>query len=248
MTNNGLRNDCGHCHEKCREKHEVWMSIENRVETLEHELKILKNEIQSTLLEIQNQVLVHYYPSFRAEETVTSRDQLPFVDVPASHKSKAKDNAGNRAGSDVDYVQPKTREVSLDVIKGKPDALAPLQPPAMHFKREVVALDDDDDDDDVDAGDETGSATELNQLALTHLARWVNDSVAKIGKIRTAEMIDSWDGVAHSTPAMTDALRQLLDLSDESEPAEPVNTKQLMDVLLKFNKMVDQVAKVIAAS
>src|SRR5687768_11118920 len=45
------------------------MKIENRVEALEHELKILKNEIQNTLLEIREQVLNHYYPELRAEET-----------------------------------------------------------------------------------------------------------------------------------------------------------------------------------
>ena len=45
------------------------MSLETRVETLEHELKILKNEIETTLLEIQNQVLIHYYPVLRAEDT-----------------------------------------------------------------------------------------------------------------------------------------------------------------------------------
>ena len=44
------------------------MKIESRVEALEHELKILKNEIQATLLEIREQVLNHYYPELRASE------------------------------------------------------------------------------------------------------------------------------------------------------------------------------------
>ena len=44
------------------------MKIENRVEALELELKILKNEIQNTLLEVREQVLNHYYPELRAEE------------------------------------------------------------------------------------------------------------------------------------------------------------------------------------
>jgi hypothetical protein len=44
------------------------MKIESRVEALELELKILKNEIQNTLLEVREQILNHYYPELRAEE------------------------------------------------------------------------------------------------------------------------------------------------------------------------------------
>lgn len=48
------------------------MKEESRIEALEHELKILKNEIQSTLLEIREQILNHYYPELRAEEPTHS--------------------------------------------------------------------------------------------------------------------------------------------------------------------------------
>jgi hypothetical protein len=44
------------------------MKEESRIEALEHELKILKNEIHATLLEIREQILNHYYPELRAEE------------------------------------------------------------------------------------------------------------------------------------------------------------------------------------
>ena len=48
------------------------MELEQRVKALEYELKILKNEVQRTLLDIQEQILVHYYPSLRTEETKPS--------------------------------------------------------------------------------------------------------------------------------------------------------------------------------
>lgn len=51
------------------------MKVESRVEVLEHELKILKNEIQATLLEIREQVLNHYYPELRAEEPTRAKLQ-----------------------------------------------------------------------------------------------------------------------------------------------------------------------------
>jgi hypothetical protein len=44
------------------------VELEQRVKALEYEMKILKNEIQRTLLEIHEQVLVHYYPSLRTAD------------------------------------------------------------------------------------------------------------------------------------------------------------------------------------
>ena len=45
------------------------MELDARVKALEYELKILKNEVQRTLLDIQEQILIHYYPSLRAEDS-----------------------------------------------------------------------------------------------------------------------------------------------------------------------------------
>ena len=45
------------------------MELEERINSLEHEMKTLKDELHRTLLEIQEQVLIHYYPELRAEET-----------------------------------------------------------------------------------------------------------------------------------------------------------------------------------
>lgn len=45
------------------------MKLETRIEQLEHELKILKNEIQGTLLDIQEQILIHYYPALRGDDS-----------------------------------------------------------------------------------------------------------------------------------------------------------------------------------
>jgi hypothetical protein len=42
------------------------MKLETRLEKLEHEFKILKNEIQVTLLELQEQLLNRHYPALRA--------------------------------------------------------------------------------------------------------------------------------------------------------------------------------------
>jgi hypothetical protein len=50
-------------------KGEMLVELGQRVKTLEYEMRILKNEIQKTLLDIQEQVLIHYYPALRTEES-----------------------------------------------------------------------------------------------------------------------------------------------------------------------------------
>lgn len=53
------------------------MSLENRVQELEEELKVLKNEIQTTLLDIQEQILSHYYPALYASANVENQATAP---------------------------------------------------------------------------------------------------------------------------------------------------------------------------
>jgi hypothetical protein len=44
------------------------MELEKRVLSLEYEIKILKNEIQRLLLQVQENILIHYYPILETEE------------------------------------------------------------------------------------------------------------------------------------------------------------------------------------
>lgn len=56
------------------------MELEQRVKALEYEVKILKQDLQRVLLEIQEQVLIHYYPSLRADDTKPSDAIVQTVD------------------------------------------------------------------------------------------------------------------------------------------------------------------------
>jgi len=56
------------------------VELEQRVKTLEYEMKILKNEVQRTLLDIQEQILVHYYPALRTDETKPSEGTIKAIE------------------------------------------------------------------------------------------------------------------------------------------------------------------------
>lgn len=99
------------------------MKLESRVEALEQELKILKNEIQSTLLEIREQVLNHYYPELRAEEPPRAKRlaEKPREGSSSTHgQSKISGNA--RVQTD-DTRSANTRIANIDsVIESKRQA------------------------------------------------------------------------------------------------------------------------------
>ncbi len=81
------------------------MELEQRVKALEYELKILKNEIQKTLLGIQEQILVHYYPSLRTDDSVPSEGTiLAFESVRAKQVNVAPS-------------RPITKKVSLEDVR-----------------------------------------------------------------------------------------------------------------------------------
>lgn len=80
------------------------MELEQRVKTLEYEFKILKNELQRTLLDIQEQVLVHYYPTLRAEETAPSLGTIQALEAVRAKQGSA-------------VVTPAAKKVSLDPVR-----------------------------------------------------------------------------------------------------------------------------------
>jgi hypothetical protein len=62
-------------------KGETTVELEQRVKTLEYEMKIMKNEVQRTLLDIQEQVLVYYYPALRAAEAKPSEGTIQAIEA-----------------------------------------------------------------------------------------------------------------------------------------------------------------------
>jgi hypothetical protein len=90
------------------------MELEERVKTLEYEMKILKNEIQRTLLDIQEQILVHYYPSLRREE------DIPSEGIIQTFESIQKKKPAEETSS-----PPQAKKISLEEIRAMEGEASP---------------------------------------------------------------------------------------------------------------------------
>ncbi len=205
------------------------MNLESRVEVLEHELKILKNEIEETLLEIHDQVLVHYYPALRSDDSTapvelsappsksqTKSSNLPHPLADAVAQPRASKAEHKSADSRLDALQ------SSDIKSGDIQHRQPMNAPLLPSVQGIP------------------SAPGLSTTALSSLAKWVSNAVERVGKTNALQMIDSCTAEMNCSDAIKSALLQLIDLSVEEFPAQQVDTTALMDLILSLNKVIQQ--------
>jgi len=176
------------------------MDLEVRIEALEAEVKILKNEIQGILLEIQEQVLLHYYPSLRVEDGEPSEAVLQALDAIRERKTTV--NASSEPVSPEEETTPvfsvPDAEAELPAPSfegddtGKPTSRPSLVPPFM----------------DRAQGDAGGEADEWDTFG--EMVAWVRESASSMGPERTRKVIEVYVEGDLLSSQMADALLQVL--------------------------------------
>ena len=80
--------------------------LEDRVNVLENEVKLLKNEIRTVLLDIREQVLVHYHPSLMGEEAPPSplRGRSSRGEMLGASAAPPEEDSASRAEERVDQA------------------------------------------------------------------------------------------------------------------------------------------------
>ena len=188
--------------------------LEQRVKTLEYEFKILKNEIQRALLDIQEQILVHYYPALRSEQPTPAPEVVQSLGA-IQEKRGAKEALAPPVERPAGEPLP-VKKVSLDDVRK-----AREEPPAAAEVRPSTAR---------------GPKTEPpNVMALTE---WVNASAAKIGKERATKLLEMVSQKGYLAGDVKDLLVKVCVATASEGPVGKVATNDTLSALLKLNELL----------
>jgi len=191
--------------------------LEQRVKSLEYEVKILKNEIQRTLLDIQEQILVHYYPSLRAEESGPTGGTVQSL---ATIRAKKQQLGGDSNPSMVQEASelPGMSKISLEDIRA--------QEATTHVSEEA-------------SPPPVEGAMNENQSKVMELSGWVSQTAQKIGGGRTTQLIQACTSEGVLTSDLERPLLRLagLIITTDSVP-EQVLVNDVLGAILKLNELL----------
>ena len=184
--------------------------LEQRVKALEYEMKIMKNEVQRTLLDIQEQVLIHYYPSLRAEDEGPTEGILQSLEA-IRRKKQATGEAPNPP-----RAQPEVKMVSLGDMKvGQEETPGSLEG-------------------EVSSPSEGGE----DQSRIMELSGWVSNTAQKIGGERTGRLIQACTNKNIIAPDLEGSLLRLTGLISVDSAPEQVAVNEILGALLKLNELL----------
>ena len=205
------------------------MDLEQRIKKLEDELKILKNQIQTTLLEIQSEVMSHYYPYLRADEEGQQEGREKPLIAPLPDPTPPLEVLLDEEEEEVAELSPvKVQKVSLGEVRQHG---APRGPSA----QKVAG---------VARGNPTGQAaaraaptTDLTILA--RVSKWASSSVARIGREHTTQLLERCVQDGYLAPQMLQSLAFVISLGGSEEPAkEDVPVEEVLNALVELTEVL----------
>ncbi|MGQ9682369.1 MAG: hypothetical protein ACUVX9_07525 [Anaerolineae bacterium] len=220
------------------------MALEDRVKALEQEVAVLKDQIRNTLLEIQEQVLIHYYPELRANEMVPVGVAMPPAQSSGGNGHDGANGNGRGNGNGTGNGRGKRNGSSGTTRRY---ILEELHPDDGMLQAGVAGSHN-------GAGG-NGSAS-ANGLTLRHsgaafagrddgkwatvkrLMVWARDAVGEIGAERTIKLVEiAAKGGSLDTDAK-EALLQIIALGDGEVPAARVSMGAIVDTFLSLNQIL----------
>lgn len=164
------------------------MSLEKRVEVLEQELEILKNQIQATLLDIRQELLTGKHPSLRSEDLSSADSSMP----PTPHVKSV-----DVESSTPDHEPAEPAPVFRKVV---PEQSAPVAPPPR--QEEFIQ------EPPLDARADSNLAS----ASYEEIEDWVYRKLDHMGVPQIRDLIDLYMRQGHFSPEEADGLYQLLSL------------------------------------
>jgi len=193
------------------------MNLEDRITGLEDEFKILKNEIQSVLLNVQEQVLNHHFDDFY-------EDTPPRAKAAPANVEAAEVEAGPPQGESPQPQGPAVPEEAPRHQAEVPQSVYAASPPPSSARVHG----------------------HLDVATVVGLAKWVNDTVKDIGRRSTSEVVEIYDMAGHLAPEVKEVLLRFVSLNGSEELQEKVEMRNLVIAMLKLDRILGRKADAAA--
>jgi len=221
------------------------MALDNRIEQLEKEFALLKNEIQSVLLNIQEQVLAQHQSAFAEAEAAAAygRAQPPqetvVENVPPLRPQISEEGAEDQREMQQEAPSPPPGEPAFSRDGQEEEEAISPSPRESRGPAEVAPV----------AGiRQPGSpvSRHLDVATVVGLAKWVDESTKGIGCRRTVEIVEIYDMAGHLAPEVKEVLLRFISLNDAEEPRRQVPMRDVMINMLRLDRILGRKADAAA--
>ena len=195
-------------------------NADQRIQALEQEVQLIKAQIQTTLLDIQERLLSSAYPALRIEvcqpTAVAKPAPAPEIE-PETTAATHMHFAPEAAAPPVPVAQ--TMQVAPDVVSVVPHVPQYTEEPApiIQAPEEDFEQDDMPPLDDFELPGKRPLVSNEDWAALAKIARWINAKVIELGPERTRTLIQMYAYKQNLKPEVMETLLQFVTASEDGQ-------------------------------
>jgi hypothetical protein len=200
------------------------MDLEKRVQRLEDDVNILKNQVRNTLLDIQEQLSAYYHPALRSQRPQRGGRGAAG---PAEDVEEPEDEP--RSEPDEAPRPPKVKRVSLDDIRHGPRE-EELVSGGMHSASETTRP----------APDAVRPAPESRGAPALYaeLLQWASASVDAIGAEHTRRVLETYAADGHLPAGLAESVIRLAALSSAAPADREPSLQETLEALRTLNQVL----------
>ena len=210
--------------------------LEQRVKTLEYEIKILKNEVQRTLLDIQEQILVHYYPTLRSDNEGPSEGTIQSIEEIREKK--------RQLGGDEPQAQAAPSSSRNATVKAHAGGGSPMKEVSLDEARAMKASPEDGGGQSGGQSDGASSGPSMEEIEgkeqdeMVILSGWVSSTAKRIGKDPTSKLVRAYIEQDILSPHVEQPLLRLVGLIDQSDTPDNVAVNDILRSVMKLDELL----------
>lgn len=207
------------------------MKDEQRINALEEEVKVLKNEIKTVLLDLREQCLTAQNP-FGYSGGTTIAIPTSGQRESQAEETKAETSLETKAGGQVNMPESASRntlprlwqEAGPDDEEEAEEELLPKGPMSSHKRTREHNL--------------SAGKSKVDLVVVAGLTHWIDQSTAKLGKERTEILVEMSFAMGHLPEKLKDALIRMIRVSHHELKGQSITSSDYLSILAQLENLL----------